>query len=140
MECVLCGKEAVTRAEVDGVILDVCAECTKYGKEIRKVVIIEPKRKEIVIPEMDYVLKEDFVKIVKDYRMKKGLTQEQLSALLKEKASIVKKIEEGWMPPLSIVSKLERLIGTNLLETVPDAQTKRKDNTSVTLGDLVNMK
>lgn len=139
MECVLCGKIAVTRAEVDGVIFDVCQECTKYGKEIRKVVIIEPKRKEIVIPEMDYVLKEDFVKIVKDYRKKKGLTQEQLSSLIKEKQSIIKKIEDGWMPPLSIVNKLEKLIGMNLLETVPDAHTKKVDRSAVTLGDIVKM-
>jgi putative transcription factor len=114
-ECEICGKKATKRAEIEGVVMNVCDECVKFGKEIvaRNVIIKTSQRqKPLSVPEISL----DLPKIVREYREKRQMSQAQLAAAILEKASVIKKIEEGWIPPTDVVKKLEKLIGTKLLE------------------------
>ena len=138
VECNLCNKKAVTRAEVDGVVLDVCKECTKYGTELRRVVI-KPKKNVTSIPELDYSIKPDFSSVIRKAREKRGLTQDQLATQLVERSSIIKRIEEGWEPSLPTVRKLERFFNLKLVETIPETKIKASDKKELTIGDIAEI-
>ncbi|MBU3896368.1 MAG: TIGR00270 family protein [Nanoarchaeota archaeon] len=138
MECCICGKKAVTRANVDGVVLDVCSDCVKFGKAAPKV-IMPNKQKQSFLPEMEISIKFDISKIVKSEREKMNLTREQLGIKLGEKESVIRKIEEGWMPPFNTVNKLEKFFKVTLKETTPDIKIKKHVKEELTIGDMLKI-
>ena len=55
------------------------------------------------------ILRPDFGKVIREARMKKGITQENVANQLSEKITLYKKIETGGIKPNDILSKkLER--------------------------------
>jgi uncharacterized protein (TIGR00270 family) len=109
MSCEICGsKDENRRARIEGVILGVCNKCVKLGEELPKVNIAPKKKIEKKINELDFTLREDFSEIIRKEREKRNLTQEQLAKLLREKSTIIKRIEEGWEPTLEITKRLEK--------------------------------
>ena len=73
-------------------------------------------------------------------REKKKLTQEELSKKLREKASIIKRIEEGWKPSLKLIKKLERFFKVKLREKIVETVLEKKSGSSrLTIGDVVEV-
>lgn len=139
VECELCNsKNATRKAKVEGVILNVCDECVKFGEEIP---IIEFKniKKTLKIEEIKETLKSDFHIILKGVREKKGLTQEQLAKKLKEKLSVIKRIEDGWEPPINLIRKLERFFNIKLTEELEEEAFERKPRKDITIGDVIEI-
>ncbi len=145
MECEMCGsREAVTKAKIEGVVLHVCERCAKYGKEIkagretgcRKIPVSEelPVREEIPV--------EDFGKEVKKLREKSKLSQEELAKEIGEKTSVIRRIEEGWVPEEKVIRKLEKFFGVKLMERISEcrASTQSSKNQALTLGDVAEIK
>jgi putative transcription factor len=63
----------------------------------------------------DTLLASNFSKLIRDARMKKGLTHEQLANLMNERAALLKKYETGSLKPdESLAKKLERQLGIKL--------------------------
>jgi putative transcription factor len=61
------------------------------------------------------VLVQDFARRVREARMEKGLTHEQLGLRMNEKATILRKIETGALKPdVLFANKLERFLGVKL--------------------------
>ncbi len=144
MECELCGiREASRKAEIEGVVLNVCERCTRYGKEI-----FEERKKEKepiaqAIPETEKVPVEDFSLRVKKLREERKLSQEELAAKIKEKVSVIKRIEDGWVPEEKVIEKLEKFFRTKLTEEVSletPKQQKHEQRKTLTLGDIVEIK
>jgi len=94
--------------------------------------------------EEDYELIENFGEKVKKAREKIGWKQEDLAREIKEKESIIRKIETMEITPsLDIIKKLEKVLNIKLtvplskiLETPPPPPRE----TSLTLGDAIVFK
>jgi putative transcription factor len=86
---------------------------------------------------------EDYAQVVRTHRMKLGLTQEQLAKRVKEKLSLIQKIETGKMAPNSRLCralehelKIKLLVPRKEISDVPNAP----QPTEVTLGDIMRVK
>lgn len=143
MECELCGSgEASCKAEIEGVILSVCEKCAKYGKKIIVKNFPEKKENPPSLSKIEKIPVEDFSQRVKKLREEKNLSQEELASKIKEKISVVKRIEEGWIPEEKVIEKLEKFFGVKLRKEVTESNIKPRKEKSValTIGDIVEVK
>jgi len=143
------------RVIIEGAKLVVCSDCGKLGKETwetptprtvlaRPTIKPRPKPQDLPREVAEYELPEDFAKRIRVAREKLSLTQEELAKRVKERLSIIQKIESGKIiPDMKLSRFLEHVIRVKLL--VP-----RKEPTGfegqasappgLTLGDLVQFK
>ncbi len=147
MECELCGsRSATTRAKIEGVVLSVCEKCVKYGEEIKTKPVSVKRASEKIerIPELEEDVIENFSEKVKELRTAKGLSQRELASAIKEKVSVIKRIEEGWIPPAGVIKKLERFFEVKLREKYEfesiSHRTGKEDRKVLTMGDVVEIK
>ena len=149
MNCDLCGKleERLQKALIEGVQLDVCTNCGKFGnilgpaktdqKQTKKA-SIEPIKEEKL-----EMLVEDYSSIIRKKRESLNMTQKEFASKLSEKESTVHKIEAGaFQPSLSLSRKLEKLLGIKIIEEYSDKtlQTKKGKDEGFTLGDFIKIK
>lgn len=141
MECEICGARADRKAEIEGSVLNVCRDCSAFGREIKireQAKALNPLK---LPEEMSLAFVDNFSKTVRQAREKRRLSQEQLASAIKEGLSLIKRTEEGWKPPLAVARKIEKFLGIKLIEGVQDAsgkaETKRKE---VTIGDVMVLK
>jgi putative transcription factor len=67
------------------------------------------------------VLSQDFGRMIREARMKKGFTHEQLGVKMSEKASLLKKVETGALRPDELLAKkLERFLQIKLYVSADD--------------------
>lgn len=63
----------------------------------------------------DTILASDFSRLIRQARMKKGFTHEQLANLMNERAALLRKFETGALKPDEVLArKLERHLGIKL--------------------------
>ncbi len=75
------------------------------------------------------ILRPDFGRIIREARMKKGITQENVAHQLSEKITLYKKIETGGIKPNEILSKkLERVLGIQLFENLVENNEDEDEN------------
>jgi putative transcription factor len=86
---------------------------------------------------------DDYAKVVRVHRMRLGLAQEELAKRVKEKLSLIQKIETGKMAPDSRLCralehelKIKLLVPRKEISEVPNAP----QPTEVTLGDIMRVK
>jgi putative transcription factor len=160
MVCELCGKNVTfcKKVTIEGVLLDCCAECAKFGMESKKAVEKEPAPKPIITQRLEIrekrgrpkdvltgvekeELVDDFGSRIRDARSKKGLSQKDLAMKINEKLTVLSKIEVGQMRPDDrMVGKLEKELGIKLREKVVETQVaKGMSSSSLTLADLIKM-
>ncbi len=141
MICEICGKEveAVSRVRVEGSVLSLCTDCTKFG------VVLEPppapaapigrpttgapgpgsarfatpvrrmEERDLYKELPDLELAPDWAKRIRVAREKLLWTPEDLAKKLNEKKSVVLHIESGgFHPPDAMVRKIERLLKIRL--------------------------
>ena len=108
---------------VEGNLLTVCKTCSKRGKPsnnqpniqksfVRPKKMIKPNK---ITFDDSTILVNDFSEVIRKSRMIKGLTHEQLGILIKERASLLRKIESGSLKPdEELTKKLERFFRINL--------------------------
>ncbi|MFQ6009789.1 MAG: helix-turn-helix domain-containing protein [Candidatus Aenigmatarchaeota archaeon] len=137
-ECELCGSKAVTRTRVEGVVISVCRECAG-GKEIKEQRNVFRKKVPKLPEELDQAVINNFFRIIKKKREERGLTQKELAKRILEKESVIRRIEEGWEPPFSVVKKLERFFDASFIEKVTSKKTERKSTEKLTIGDIAEV-
>ena len=150
MQCDLCGKDTTLfRVKIEGTVLNVCKECSSFGKVIAKV---EPPRPPIVKAgpakpkSVIEVVVSDYASIIRNKREAMSLKQRDFAKQINEKESLVHKIETGtFTPPIKLARKIERFLGVKLDEEVEEEQPGFKPQqsitaTSVTLGDVIKIK
>lgn len=145
--CELCGRnEAKFRAKVAGMEATVCAECASHGRIIEEV--REEKPKEIIrreekkkrIVETTEEVVEDIGELVREKREELNLKQEELGQKIAEHASMVKRVEHGYIPSIKIAKKLEKTLGLSLVERVnanEQGYSSAKSGGALTLGDIM---
>ena len=93
------------------------------------------------LEEMEQAIKSNFHLLIKNERTKRGLTQEELAKKLNEKASIIKRIEDGWEPPINTIKKFERFFNIKLTEEMEEKQIENKsDRKELTIGDIIEVR
>ena len=122
--CELCGRPAPERKRVivDGTVFNVCMSCSKHGKPYEPAAV--PKKRKAAPPARaktkitfadDTILDPDFPGIIREARMKRGLTHEQLGMQMNEKANLLRRFETGALKPDELMAKkLERHLGIRL--------------------------
>lgn len=121
--CELCGRQTTEKKMiiVDGTVFNVCAACSKHGKPYVPAQV-PAKRRPIAIKQQkkigfadETMLAPDFAGLIREARMKMGLTHEQLGMKMNEKAQLLKKFETGTLKPDELLAKkLERYLGIKL--------------------------
>ena len=103
---------------VDGTVFNVCIACSKRGKPYTSLQIAVKKKnhlqqkpqKKIGLAD-ETILTPNFARLIRETRMKMGLTHEQLGMKMNEKAQILKKFETGSLKPDEIFAKVGTLSG-----------------------------
>lgn len=141
MECEICGsKNAKRKAKVEGTIVTICDNCIGFGEEVPILEIIRTKKILPLIEEPNEIIVTDFNEIIRNSREKMKLTQEKLAKKLNEKASIIKRVEDGWEPPPSLINKLEKFFNIKLTEKIEEKSIdKKSDRKKLTIGDIVEL-
>jgi len=146
--CDMCGTETnLVVATIEGTEMNVCNECGKFGKVIRR--IQEPRQAPSPImkkqPEEEKVERVvgGYGKQIKESREKKGLTQEEFAKKINEKVSLIHKIEsEHQVPSISLAQKIGKFLGIVLIEQEKPQEGNFSKSTSdaLTIGDLIKLK
>ena len=150
INCDLCGKleENLVKALIEGVELEVCQACGRFGKIISPVKRPSPKeqhmqflkRAEPKHEEKFQLLVENYPELIRKKRESTGISQKDFALKINEKESIVHKIETGsFEPQLSLAKKLERILGIKLIEEHEEKheQMRVKKEEGFTLGDFI---
>jgi len=161
MLCELCGKDVTfaKKVTIEGVTLDVCSECAKFGIEAKKPTKKEePAAKPIITQRLEIrerrgkprdiyesgmreELTDDYAARIRDARSKRGMSQKDLAMKLNEKLTVLSKVEAGDMrPDDKLVAKLEKELGIKLKEKPAEVLAgKEGPKASLTLADLIKM-
>lgn len=161
MNCEICGSEIYgpsKRIILEGSKLLVCIKCSSLGEPDINVERFpsRTKRRTLETPvktrtgesrlprEVEELeVAEDFPKMIKEAREKKKMSQQDLARTVKERLSIIQKIELGKMTPdLRISRALEHTLRIKLLlpRSETPVETDRPDQTGLTLGDVIQYK
>ena len=157
MICELCGRDVphLKKVIIEGVVLNVCDECAKFGTEIKGNKI--PKDVKYLPPEIireriekkrrrrdrgleeEEVLADDYPQRIRKAREKMNLTQDELAKKILEKKTVISKIERGEMKPdEKLIKKLEKVLNIKLKEKVSNVYMREdKKVRGMTLGDLI---
>jgi putative transcription factor len=122
--CELCGHQTFEKkmVVVDGTVFNVCIACSKRGKPYLLPQTAVKKKKPLAVKSQkkigladETILTPNFASLIREARMKMGLTHEQLGMKMNEKAQLLKKFETGSLKPDEIFArKLERYLGIRL--------------------------
>jgi putative transcription factor len=156
-QCEICGAEipgTPQRIVIDGSALEVCKSCAHFGKPEDK---WSPVSKKMVPQERAFTVSrpkprdhfKDLVEIVPEFgrkireaRESMGLSPEELGARIKEKSSLLRKIErEDISPEDEVRKKLEKELKIKLTDQVSEARVKSGGSgRGLTLGDIASIK
>ena len=163
MQCEVCGRQifgAPIRAIIEGANMTVCSKCAKLGSgywtpkpqprfRTKKGTMRQPiqpfakKKQSVTVPEA-FELVADLGQQVRQAREQLDLNHEDLGRKIREKVSVLRKIESGKMvPDLALAEKLEHTLKIRL--RVPPSEPKAQLSSSskprgTTLGDLIQFK
>jgi putative transcription factor len=159
MQCEICGAEIRGKpicVTIDNSELQVCQKCAQYGKPVdkrtpvsrkvspvvRTVTRTEKKQKKDFFDILKEELLDDYAHIIRDAREAKGWSQEDLAENIKEKATLIKKIERSEIVPEdSVRKKIEHALNIKLTERVDSSgQEVSHLMKDTTLGDIVKIK
>jgi putative transcription factor len=156
-QCEICGADisgALQRIVIDGSALEVCKSCARFGKPedkwstvSKKMVPVEraftasPPRPRDHFKDL-VELVPDFGRMVREAREGLGLSVEELGGRIKEKATLLKKIErEEISPEDGIRKKLEKELKIKLSDQASETRVKSGiSGRGLTLGDIASIK
>ena len=149
MECEMCGsKNAEFRALVEGISLNVCGNCSKYGKvlgaakavkkELRKDIL---KTKQVKEEPQESVVS-NYALVIRNSREKLKLSQEDFAKKINEKVSLIQHMERGKIAPsIELAEKLEKILKIKLIEIYQDEDFKSSQKSEkYTIGDFIKIK
>lgn len=148
MYCEICGRnEAKQDAVVEGAIVGVCDNCSRYGKVVpiktKEIEVSKPIPKKLPEEEILEFVIPNYSEKIKTAREKLGLKQKELAEKIHEKESLIHKLESAQLiPDLKLAKKLENALKIRLVETYKQEYNKNLNfkSKSLTIGDLVKIK
>ena len=163
MMCEVCGREVprTKTVTIEGTVLNVCPECTRFGTEAGPAASPARKRgvplavterleararrmkeRDVFAQSGEEDLAEDYAHRIRAARESRGWKQTELGARINERVTVIAKLESGTMVPNdNLIRRLERALEIKLKETVPaPVARKASSREGVTLGDLFDLK
>ena len=145
MNCEICGRniERAFKVDVEGAIMQLCTECSSFGKIIeRPKVVVKKVKKENKKEEFVDVIVDDYYIKIKNARELRNLKQKDLANKMAIKESLIHKIESGNIElSLDLAKKFERFLKIKLVEKRKEENIKVKaDKNSFTIGDMLNIR
>ncbi len=150
MRCEICGKkisEHPLKTKIDGSIMNVCKNCSKFGKIQREPPKPSKSRSRPRVTRKDeptYDILEDYSGRIREAREKKGWSREDLAKKIYEKVSVINRIETGKMvPDIKLARKIEKILNITLIEKLEDntnAEFKAASMKRSTIGDIALIK
>ena len=156
-QCEICGAEisgAPQRIVIDGSTLEVCKSCARFGKPEdkwslvpkkmvpvgRAFTVSRPKPRDHFKDLVELV--PDFGRKIREAREGLGLSLEELGGRIKEKVTLLKKIErEELSPEDGIRKKLEKELKIKLSDQASETRVKSGSvGRGLTLGDIASIK
>ena len=136
------------KAVIEDAELNVCHECSKFGKvtgvieqnEADKSAIKASKEPQTEIMEM---VVEDYADKIRKKRESLGLKQEEFAKRINEKESLIQKIESGhFEPSIALTKKIGRFLKIKLIEEHEERHEKQAHSKtdSFTIGDIIKAK
>ena len=146
IECEICGTRInkIFITKVEGVILRLCEECSKYGIIINIINKGEKRKIDVKnsLDEEEYELVEDYQKLIEEARKKMNISIEELAKRIGEKESLIRKVERGEIRPSdNLIEKLEKILKVKLKEKINykfDKKEERKEK--LRIADVVEIK
>jgi putative transcription factor len=147
--CQLCGNDSdsLSKVKIEGATMKVCDSCSDLGEEVTTKSKKKPKKtkKKSRTPSRreSQVLVNNYGKKVKEAREDKKLSLQELADELKEKKSVIQKIEQSELKPdKSLAGKISRELGIELYTNPKtyDEDTDSGDTRKATLGDVADIK
>ncbi len=139
-ECEICGHRASARAEIEGAVVNVCENCSHLGRLVAEQAEPAPAKIAVEKPPAEPVLDPDFPKLIKEAREKKKLTKQELAGKIKEKASVIERIEKGMRPTEGVAQKLEKELNIRLGYTETAVKLPQSVTKELTVGDVVEVR
>lgn len=148
----MCGSEGkLFKTSIEGSELNVCKECSKYGKIIGPVKIETTEKKQtrksktVSFPdeEIIQIIVPDYSERIKKKRNELGLKQEEFAKKINEKESLIHKIETyQFEPGIKLARKIEKFLKISLIEQHKEEHKKieKTKEDKFTIGDLLNKK
>jgi len=140
--CELCGKHGrLNDCVIEGTLISVCKDCSKFGNAIETTKKVEIKRKIKAVEETEFISK-TYPSIIKNARERLNFKQKELAEKIGEKESVIHQLESGQLEPSMILAKkLENFFKIKLIETY-EAPSKKIDfsDANLTIGDLLKVK
>ncbi|MCS7109795.1 MAG: multiprotein bridging factor aMBF1 [Candidatus Micrarchaeota archaeon] len=144
MDCELCGRSGANIvAQIEGVKMNVCEKCSKYGKIIGKISEIKETKIRQKAAKIETEIVDNFAEIIRKEREKRGLTIKELASAIAEKESYLDRIErDEVIPDEKVAKKLEKFFNIKLLEevVVSEDNIEKFDDESLTVGDIIEIK
>ena len=145
----MCGSEGkLYKTIIEDAQLNVCHECSKFGKvtaivEQKDATIKESKSNQELQTEVMEIIVEDYAEKIRKKRESLGLKQEEFAKKISEKESLIQKIESGHLEPsLGLAKKIGSFLKIKLTEEheeTHEKQSKTKTD-SFTIGDFIKIK
>ena len=145
-ECTLCGKKVykLFLTKVEGSEIEVCESCQKFGKVIKEIrPKIEQKPKIILEKpvETEELLRANYGRLIMEARQKLGLQRKDFALKIKEKESLIKRVESQQMrPDDKLRKKIEYFLKIKLTEVYEEKKLDQKPiKPTLTIGDIVEV-
>ena len=145
--CEICGKKTskLFKTIIEGTDMNVCQECTNFGRVISKPATqsIRVKEKSEKKPEVEEIIVKDFAVKIRKVRQQEELTQDEFAKELNEKLSVIKNIEAGKLvPDLKLAKKIENMYEITLIEELGEVRGGliTEKSSIPTLGDMIKIK
>jgi len=130
------------RAKVEGTVLEVCEDCSKYGEliETRPIRVVRVRRKP-KLKEDETIIVDNYGKKIIEARKKINLTREEFAKKINEKESVIRRVENEEMEPDDkLTKKIERFLEIKLRKTYEEKPIEKKMRRGkLTLGDILEI-
>lgn len=141
MNCEICGasEENLISTDVEGAVMGLCKECSKYGKTVKNNPAVKVSTgSDIYEP----VLREDFADIIKEGADNLGVSPEEIADRIKCSPVDIKKIMNGQiMPSEEIAKKLEKVFNVKLYYNYESKNVNAViQENGLSFGDIVDIK
>lgn len=154
INCDMCGKETrLLKTDIEGSILNLCEECSKFGKVIS---VVKEKKKEVkkkvkeeikIEPEKEeeFILTiiSNYGEIIKKKREQLRIKQEDFAKKINEKKALIHKIETNqFEPPIALARKIEKFLHIKLIEQqeLESSGVGKPKREHFTIGDFIKVK
>lgn len=156
MQCDVCGEEIYgkpQKVEIENARMMACSKCAPLGQPIKEVPtrrfaprqvsrMATPRPRHIRRDVMEKELVENYAAAVRKAREAQGITQQELATRLKEKVTVIQKIETGKIrPDVKLSRMLEHVLRIKLLVVPSTIETGSVTKLPpLTLGDVILIK